>query len=434
MILRSLVGQQLQTLRGQENVVLSVEGHSALVATSRSPGGQPVPIAWLQAVLDRLGAGEAVSITPAAVGHRSSFLGAVLATLPCVELSKGPPPAARQAGSPFSGEDVRRELEYRLRAFTRLLAMGATGLPPSAVRDVGLYGGASGVWTDTARTRGIGGEDAVTVGLLHTGRHYDDDLSDEALLYHYPSTDRPPGRDAAEIAATKAAARLRLPVFVILQTAGTRSVRKGWVSAWDDEDGLFLIEFTPVPATRQAPPSDDAEGFVLFEDRDEVMRLVRGRRNQQRFKLEVIRRYGGRCAFCDVDVSELVQAAHLVPDGSRGSSDPRNGLPLCSNHHLALDRGLVAIDPRSRQIRIRRGHTAERLGIRRADILQLRAQPAVEALAHRWNRSQPPSRRPRPVCSARERYEARTQGFAAVCRHPPRCGDSATRPCSPRPI
>lgn len=322
-VLRSLVGQPLQTLRGRENVVLGVEGDSAVVATSRSPEGQPVPIDWLQAALDRLGAGEAVLITPEAIQYRSSFLGAVLATLPCVELSAGPPPSARWAGSPFSDEDVRTELEYRLRAFARLVAMGATGLQPSVVRDAGLYGGASGVWTDTARTRGIGGEDAVTVGLLHTGRHYDDDLSDDALLYHYPSTNRPPGRDAAEIAATKAAARLRLPVFVILQTGGTRSVRKGWVSAWDDEDGLFLIEFAPVPATRPAPQSDDAEGFVLFEDRDEVMRLVRGRRNQQRFKLEVIRRYGGRCAFCDVDVSELIQAAHLVPDGPRGSSDPR---------------------------------------------------------------------------------------------------------------
>jgi hypothetical protein len=141
----------------------------------------------------------------------SSFLGAVLATLPCVELSAGPPPTAQRAGPPFSDEYVRREFEHRLRAFARLVAMGPSGLPPSVVRDVGLYGGASGVWTDTAGTRRIGGEDAVTVGLLHTGRHYDDDLSDEALIYHYPSTDRPPGRDAAEVAATKAAGRLASP-------------------------------------------------------------------------------------------------------------------------------------------------------------------------------------------------------------------------------
>src|SRR5262249_52488857 len=56
--------------------------------------------------------------------------------------------------------------------------------------------------------------------ILHTGRHYPDDLSDDGVIYHYPTTKRPAGRDAAEVQATKNAAALSLPIFAILP--GTR--------------------------------------------------------------------------------------------------------------------------------------------------------------------------------------------------------------------
>jgi putative restriction endonuclease len=116
-----------------------------------------------------------------------------------------------------------------------------------------------------------------------------------------------------------------------------------------------------------------------------VMRLVRGRRNQQRFKLEVLHRYGGQCALCDVAAPELVQAAHLVPDSDRGSRDPRNGLPLCSNHHLALDRGLVGVEPLTHAILMLEGHSPGAVGVVRNDLDHLPAQLASEALLYRWN-------------------------------------------------
>jgi putative restriction endonuclease len=82
----------------------------------------------------------------------------------------------------------------------------------------------------------------VTVSLLHTGKHYPDDISEDGLIYHYPKTARPPSRDAAEVAATKNAANLNLPIFVVLpgETDRTRRVRLGWVEDWDDEAGLFI--------------------------------------------------------------------------------------------------------------------------------------------------------------------------------------------------
>ena len=55
----------------------------------------------------------------------------------------------------------------------------------------------------------------VTVGVLHAGTAYPDDSADDGLIYHYPRTDRPRGRDLSKVDATKSAGRLGLPVLVI---------------------------------------------------------------------------------------------------------------------------------------------------------------------------------------------------------------------------
>jgi putative restriction endonuclease len=244
------------------------------------------------------------------------------------------------------------------------------------------------VWNDVAHTRGIGDANSVTVGVLHTGRHYPGDLSDAALLYHYPETNRPAGRDRSEIEATRAAGRLRIPVFVILQEGTRRTVRKGWVATWDDEEQLFLIEFGSLPVRVPRGDNVDSDPFALFEDRQEVFRKTRGRPNQQRFKMQVVQRYGGCCVLCDSAVTEWLHAAHLAGDAESGSSDPRNGLPLCSNHHTAFDRGLISVDPSDGRVYLR-GYSAADLDITRADLAHLPAQPAAEALWYRWKKREP---------------------------------------------
>jgi hypothetical protein len=115
------------------------------------------------------------------------------------------------------------------------------------------------------RTRGIDGAGGITVSLLHTGQHYADELSADGVLYHYPRTGRPPGRDRSEVVATKAAGRLRLPVFVITPgvRASSRNVHKGWIEGWDDAAEVFLVTFAEeLPAE---PPSDEGEWPFLLE-------------------------------------------------------------------------------------------------------------------------------------------------------------------------
>jgi predicted RNA-binding protein with PUA-like domain len=88
--LASLVGKRIRTLSGGSNTVLRLEGDDVIVATRRSPQGQPVPIAWVQAALDRLRRDGEVEISVASVGYRSAFVGAALATLPGASTAHSP--------------------------------------------------------------------------------------------------------------------------------------------------------------------------------------------------------------------------------------------------------------------------------------------------------------------------------------------------------
>jgi hypothetical protein len=89
-LLRSLIGQEIYTVTGHPNMVLAVNSGAALVRTSQSPDGQMVTMAEVQDGLDKLGQQGTVGINTGELGHRSSFIGAVLATLPGTQITLNP--------------------------------------------------------------------------------------------------------------------------------------------------------------------------------------------------------------------------------------------------------------------------------------------------------------------------------------------------------
>jgi hypothetical protein len=65
------------------------------------------------------------------------------------------------------------------------------------------------------------------MSILHTGTAYVDERSEDCLLYHYPDTDRPTTRDAAEVAGKKAARKprdLQSLIFVVLPSSASSSL------------------------------------------------------------------------------------------------------------------------------------------------------------------------------------------------------------------
>jgi len=223
--------------------------------------------------------------------------------------------------------------------------------------------------TETAHLAPAG----VAQAVLHTGSSYDDDLTDDGLLYHYPDKPGRETKNANEVTALKAAGELGLPVFVVTGASGDRAVYLGWVRDSDDDRKLVLIEFgdTPEPAPAAPPPLD------LDVERRRVRHNAVARPNQARFRMQVFKRYGVACAVCDVRAPELLEAAHLIAVEHGGPDHPENGIPLCANHHRALDRGLIGFDPDTLAIK----GPLDDLGVTRFNLKHLPARPHPVALA-----------------------------------------------------
>lgn len=267
-------------------------------------------------------------------------------------------------------------------------AGGPTGVRAQLLRELGVYGGAQGCWVDKERTKQVS-PGGVTVGLLHTGVTYADDLSDDGVLYHYPTTRRQSGRDAAEVEATKEAARLKLPVFVVTKpsvSANTRDIHLGWVEGWDDDARMFLVSFG-----ESQPPliieSDEEEAPFELEDRSPQRRTTSrtSRSGQRRFRLRALKYYGVQCAVCTITHPSMLDAAHIRPKTKRGSDDPRNGLVLCPTHHRAFDDHLYGIEPSTLRIAFRDADTSYKaLGVSRKDLSHLPRKPHRTALDWAW--------------------------------------------------
>jgi putative restriction endonuclease len=143
-------------------------------------------------------------------------------------------------------ETVRSERERRAELWTRLNeAGGPLSVPAALLNELKIFYGGRGIWVDKSKTQNVGGSrDGITVGLLHSGAIYEDDLFEDGAIYHYPTTEVP-GRDAAEIAATKAAAGFALPVFlsILNRSTGLRDVKLAWVVSSDDDLKQFKLSY-----------------------------------------------------------------------------------------------------------------------------------------------------------------------------------------------
>ena len=77
-----------------------------------------------------------------------------------------------------------------------------------------------------------------------------------------------------------------------------------------------------------------------------IVRETRQRVNQPVFRATIMRAYGTRCAVCALAHTELLDAAHIIPDSHElGLASVRNGLALCKIHHAAYDSNILGIRP-----------------------------------------------------------------------------------------
>jgi len=174
-------------------------------------------------------------------------------------------------------------------------------------------------------------------------RPYDDVVGDEGLVrYRYRGTD-PGHRDNAGL---RLAMQRQAPLVYLYGVVPGR-----YVASWpayvvgDDPRGLcftIAMDDRKIAATEDFAVSEP-EGAIR---RSYVTRLTKQRMHQQEFRQRVLRAYREQCAICRLRHEELLDAAHILPDGHPlGAPVVPNGLALCKLHHAAFDRHLLGVRP-----------------------------------------------------------------------------------------
>ncbi len=107
--------------------------------------------------------------------------------------------------------------------------------------------------------------------------------------------------------------------------------------AGDRHDIALLL----AAGTGEEPPQQEMQ--TVPPERQRVIRMVATRRREANFRQRVLAAYNHSCAMCHLQLN-LVEAAHVIPVGSPGSTDETsNGLALCSLHHEAYDDAIVGV-------------------------------------------------------------------------------------------
>src|SRR3954447_17799236 len=217
-------------------------------------------------------------------------------------------------------------------------AAASGGVITRAQLEAFSYGGEQLKLIDQSRGIRNPRELEATLSILsQPGGPYEDvETPDGLLKYAYRAGD-PNGGDNRKL---RRAAQLQLPLILLRGIA----------------PGLFVPVF-PVYLVRDLPEEryvevalDESLRFLVSassEDRRSYAeRVTKQRLHQPEFRARVLLAYETRCAMCRLHHPELLDAAHILPDGHpSGQPVVPNGLSLCKIHHAAYDQNFIGVRP-----------------------------------------------------------------------------------------
>lgn len=175
------------------------------------------------------------------------------------------------------------------------------------------------------------------------GPYSDREAGDGLLHYAYRAGGR--GGDNTKL---RRAYELGTPLILLIKTEPNVYVpiQPVYVVADDEAAGSFVIaldeafRFMPDPA------------HLTGDQRRYALRIAKQRLHQPVFRRQVIRAYSTQCTVCSLKHGRLLEAAHILPDShEHGLAVVSNGMSLCSIHHAAYDRNMLAVTP-DYQVRI----------------------------------------------------------------------------------
>jgi putative restriction endonuclease len=170
-------------------------------------------------------------------------------------------------------------------------------------------------------------------------RPYEDSAGPEGLIrYKWRGTDA----DHPENRALRAAMLAQLPLIWFFGVGPGIYQPVFPVFLLSEEPRLQQFVVDPDVAHGLVRPDSAVEEAV----RRYILRETWHRVHQPVFRATIMRAYGTRCSVCALAHTELLDAAHIIPDShERGLASVRNGLALCKIHHAAYDSNILGIRP-----------------------------------------------------------------------------------------
>ena len=174
---------------------------------------------------------------------------------------------------------------------------------------------------------------------------YDDAIGPDNLLrYQYRGTD-PNHRDNVGL---RFAMQNRLPIAYFHGIVQSRYLAMWpvYVIADEPEALAFSIAIEDAIHAGLFTSRQESTAGIAEVRREYVTSLARIRLHQRAFRERVLRAYRHQCALCRLRHSELLDAAHIIPDTEpEGEPVVSNGIALCRLHHAAFDRFFLAVRP-----------------------------------------------------------------------------------------
>ncbi len=188
----------------------------------------------------------------------------------------------------------------------------------------------------------------ISITTTTTGPYHDRISPDGLMLYSYRGTDP---QHPENVGLRKAMQRETPLIYFHGLVPGK------YLAVWPAYivgDSPQTLEFTVAVDDRRTVFADEAHPALAEAARENeeqarrayVTSVVRQRLHQQSFCERVLDAYREHCAMCLLRHSELLDAAHIIPDGEPGGEPViSNGIALCKLHHAAFDGFFLGVRP-----------------------------------------------------------------------------------------
>ena len=187
-----------------------------------------------------------------------------------------------------------------------------------------------GIWNPKAHS--------VTMSIVSkpNGPYEDEDIEGGLLKYRYRA-----GSIEGDNRKLRAATNTGIPLILLRWIANGIYVPVFPVFVVEDDPinkWVLIALDEPIRLLSETPDE-------TVDQRSYAQRLAKVRLHQSEFRGRVMLAYNKTCAVCELKHPELLDAAHIIPDGQpNGLPIVTNGLALCKIHHVSYDQNFLGID------------------------------------------------------------------------------------------